>query len=74
MLHDYHQVHAAAGGHLAQPGSYWESLWPEAARTWLYRLALDRGHHDTVLDRVAVAPVLGLARLLNRADPGRLDA
>jgi NAD(P)H-quinone oxidoreductase subunit 5 len=73
MLHDFHQVHAAAGGHL-ETGGAWESLAPKWLHTWLYRLALDRGHQDTLLDKIFVEPVLGLARLLRRTDPEGQDA
>jgi NAD(P)H-quinone oxidoreductase subunit 5 len=73
MLHDYHQVHAASGGHL-EVTSFWQLLAPLPIRNWLYRLALDRGHHDTVLDRLFVAPVLGIAKLLRRATPEGQDA
>ena len=73
MLHDFHQMHAAAGGHLSTGGT-WESLAPEPLHNWFYRLALDRGHHDTVLDRLFVAPVLGLAKLLRRTDPEARNA
>lgn len=69
MLHDHHQMHDAAGGQLGNYGAYWESLLPGGFRTWLYRLALDRGHHDTLLDRLAVAPSLALGRLLGRTSP-----
>jgi NAD(P)H-quinone oxidoreductase subunit 5 len=51
LLHEYHGVHAAAGGHLGKTGAPYESLLPTAVQGWLYRLALDRGHHDTILDR-----------------------
>lgn len=81
MLHDFHQVHAAAGGHLGETGAHYEQLLPESAQGWLYRLALDRGHHDTFLDRFVVAPVIRLAARLNQfemqwvayiAGPGRV--
>ena len=48
MLHDYHTVHAAAGGHLAKTGSHFEAILPVRVQLWLYRLALDRGHHDNI--------------------------
>ncbi|MBL8167256.1 MAG: proton-conducting membrane transporter [Acidobacteria bacterium] len=66
MLHDFHRVHAAAGGHLGETGAHYEQLLPEAVQGWLYRLALDRGHHDTFLDRFIVAPVIRLATRLNQ--------
>jgi NADH-quinone oxidoreductase subunit L len=66
MLHDYHRVHAAAGGHLGTTGAHFEALLPPPAQSWLYRLALDRGHHDTFLDRFVVGPVLQVARWMQR--------
>lgn len=56
-LHDFHEIHAAAGGHLAKTGAHFERLLPAPVRLWLYRLALDRGHHDTILDRFAAGVV-----------------
>lgn len=41
MLHDHHQLHSAAGGHLAPHGPPFGSLLPAATRDWLYGLALD---------------------------------
>lgn len=66
MLHDYHRVHAAAGGHLGATGAHFEALMPQRMQSWLYRLALDRGHHDTFLDRFVVGPVLQIARWMQR--------
>jgi NADH-quinone oxidoreductase subunit L len=66
MLHDFHHVHAAAGGQLARTGEHYELLLPAPARNWLYRLALDRGHLDTVLDRLLVRPALQVAGILHR--------
>lgn len=61
MLHDYHGVHAAAGGHLQPTGSHYEAIFPARFRLWLYRLAIDRGHHDAVLDRLLVGPLVKLS-------------
>ncbi len=61
MLHDHHRLHAAAGGHLGETGAHFEMLLPASLRVWLYRLAIERGHHDTMLDRCIVAPVIRLA-------------
>lgn len=66
MLHDYHHVHAAAGGKLSPTGQHYEKLLPLTVRQWLYRLALDRGHLDTVVERFLIGPVLGLAQRLQR--------
>jgi NADH-quinone oxidoreductase subunit L len=71
MLHDYHRVHAAAGGHLAKTGAHYETLLPLGARRWLYRLALDRCHLDALIERFVAGPlVLGAQKLaaLERGD------
>ncbi len=68
MLHDHHRVHAAAGGQLGATGAHFEALLPQAMQRWLYRLALERGHHDTALDRFAVGPLVRLAGLLQRLE------
>jgi NAD(P)H-quinone oxidoreductase subunit 5 len=81
MLHDYHRVHAAAGGHLAKTGVHYEAAIPSGIRMWLYRLALDRCHLDTLLDRFVAGPFIASAEklaLLDRGDanpePGRVAA
>ena len=62
------EVHAAAGGQLEKTGKHLESMFPQAMQLWLYRLAIDRGHLDTILDRGFVEPLLALSRLLGRLD------
>ena len=62
-LHDRHELEAAIGGHPgADPWSL-GSLLPEAPRTKLYRIALDRGFEDTVISRLFVTPFLRLLEL-----------
>jgi NADH-quinone oxidoreductase subunit L len=61
MLHDHHRMHAAAGGHLAETGRLYNRLLPGPLQHWLYRLAIDRGHHDAAIDRFAMAPLLKAA-------------
>lgn len=68
MLHDYHRVHAAAGGHLAQTGTHYEVILPAWVRSWLYRAGLERGYYDAILDRI-VDPVLAFARWCERFEP-----
>ena len=63
-LHDRHELEAALGGH---PGADRWSLgaWlPEGLQVRLYRIALDRGYEQMVIDGLFVGPVL---RLLRRA-------
>jgi len=68
MLHDYHQMQSAAGGELARTGKHLEDLFPQRMQLWLYRWALDRGHLDTILDRVVIHPVVRLSELFARLD------
>ena len=67
-LHEFHQLHAAAGGELGQTGSHYEAFLPVAVRARLYRFALDRAHMDTLLDRIVVAPLVRVSTLLNRTE------
>ncbi len=70
MLHDYHRVHAAAGGHFEPTGDHYESLLPKSVQIMLYRIALGRGFYDALVDRFLIAPVVAFARLLSLAEPG----
>jgi NADH:ubiquinone oxidoreductase subunit 5 (subunit L)/multisubunit Na+/H+ antiporter MnhA subunit len=70
MLHDYHRVHAAAGGHLGRTGVHYEWLLPARARDWLYRAAIERGYYDALIERVVTSPVLRLARWCEGFEPG----
>lgn len=67
-LHEYHEVHAAAGGHLGRTGVHYEKFLPERFRLWLYRLSLDRGHHDVILDRFAAGALGAFARTMTSAE------
>ena len=71
-LHDYHRMHAAAGGELGQTDMVLAAL-PAGLRLWLYRFGLERGFYDAWLDRLVVLPVMRLARVLGHAPvgPGR---
>src|SRR5262249_9333056 len=46
MLHDFHRVHSAAGGHLNKKGEQYDLLLSFSLQRWLYRLALDRCYYD----------------------------
>jgi NAD(P)H-quinone oxidoreductase subunit 5 len=70
MLHDYHRVHAAAGGNVGSTGEHFNHILPESLRLWAYRFSLDRGFYDAFVHRLAVAPVLALSRLLGSFEPG----
>jgi NADH:ubiquinone oxidoreductase subunit 5 (subunit L)/multisubunit Na+/H+ antiporter MnhA subunit len=69
MLHDYHRVHAAAGGHFGTTGDHYNHILPESVRTWAYRFALDRGFYEAFVQRFAVMPVMALSRWLGSFEP-----
>ena len=73
MLHDYHRIHAAAGGHLGKTGKHYEGLLPEGVRNWLYNIAVERGYYDALLDRLVAGPVVRFAAWLESLElpPGR---
>ena len=57
LLHDYHTLENALGGHLPRAG---RSSGPAGERPhahWIYRLALERGYLDSLLHTYFVAPV-----------------
>lgn len=62
LLHDYHTLENAIGGHLPTAQVPW--LWIVAKRGhwWLYRLALERGYLDSFLSRYVVTPFVRLFR------------
>jgi len=68
MLHDYHQMHSAIGGHLSPAGQQFEQLLPARIQLWLYRGALDRGHLDTILDRWIIDPLMQISSYLSRQE------
>ena len=68
MLHDHHQMHAAVGGHLSETGTHLSRSIPAGVQQWLFRLAMDRGHLDTLLSRAVIEPVEALSRMLGRVD------
>lgn len=70
MLHDYHRVHAAAGGQFSKTGTHYEQTLPSHWRLWLYGFALQGNCLDAVLDRFVVQPSLRLSRALALFDPG----
>ncbi len=70
MLHDYHRVHAAAGGAIAKTGTHYEKMLPVGFRRWMYRFALDRSHLDTFIERFFAAPVVRSAKRIAALERG----
>lgn len=56
LLHDYHMLEDAVGGHLRREDGTARTRLPEGARRWLYRAGFDRGQFDAALDRFVVRP------------------
>jgi len=63
MLHEYHHIHAAAGGHLPN-GDRSIAVLPAHLRYRFYWFALDRGHLDALLDRGFVRPLVKLSEAI----------
>ncbi|MCZ7582557.1 MAG: proton-conducting transporter membrane subunit [Deltaproteobacteria bacterium] len=66
LLHDFHNVENAVGGHLAHTGVHYERALRPAVQGTLYRFALERAHLDALLDRIVVRPFLDLFRAADR--------
>lgn len=70
MLYDHHHLRAAAGGSLTPTGTHYEWLLPQRVRAWLYRVAIERGFYDAIVDRWILYPVLKMARWCEGFEPG----
>jgi NAD(P)H-quinone oxidoreductase subunit 5 len=73
-LHDRHSLENAVGGHLPSAPGRWQTLLPRRAQLALYRLALDRGRLDALVDEWLAQPVLELFRTWNLWERRCLDA
>jgi NAD(P)H-quinone oxidoreductase subunit 5 len=56
LLHDYHTLENAIGGHLHHAPSAWEARIPVPLRDWCYRFVLERGYFDSLLNEYVVYP------------------
>lgn len=68
LLHDYHTLENAIGGHLPRAGGPLGWLLPAGPRTWLYRFAMERGYLDAALTTFVVGPFVGLFRLFDHLE------
>lgn len=57
LLHDYHTLENAIGGHLHREPRFWERVIPVGVRRWCYRFLLERGYLDSFLDSYVVYPI-----------------
>lgn len=56
LLHDYHTLENAIGGHLPNEQKRWQWWVPASIRHWCYRYALERGYFDSFLNQLVVYP------------------
>jgi len=56
LLHDYHTLENAIGGHPQQRPGFWERVFPGRVRAWFYRAALERGYMDSFINEWVVYP------------------
>jgi NAD(P)H-quinone oxidoreductase subunit 5 len=68
LLHDYHLLENAVGGHLDRGGGLSERWFPDWFRRDLYRLGFQRGWLDESLDRFVIRPFVGLFRWCDRME------
>lgn len=68
LLHDYRILENAIGDRLPRGERSVESRYPDRLRTWLYRLALERGYLDTYLTDYLVRPILRVFRSCDAAE------
>lgn len=62
LLYDYGTLENALGGRLPRLAAERGGWLPETSRTWLYRLALEKGYLDSWLATLCVDPFLNLFR------------
>jgi NAD(P)H-quinone oxidoreductase subunit 5 len=68
LLHDYHLLENAVGGHLQQEEGLSQRWFPLAIRRYLYRTGLLRGQLDEALDRFVARPFVHAFRWCDRME------
>jgi NAD(P)H-quinone oxidoreductase subunit 5 len=68
LLHDYHTLENAIGGHLRHEPGLAERWLPGRSRLALYRVGFQRGQLDEALDRFVARPFLGAFRWCDRME------
>jgi NADH-quinone oxidoreductase subunit L len=68
LLHDYHMLENAVGGHLHHDEGLPERWFPEKLRRGLYRVGFHRGQLDEALDRFIVRPFVDFFRWCDRME------
>ena len=65
LLRDYRNLENAMGTRLPDQQSTWSARLPEGLRIWAYRMALERGYLDSILNTFVVNPFV---RIFQRFD------
>jgi len=63
LLHDYHLLENAIGDHLHAEPSTWERFTPPRIRVAIYRLAIERGYLDALIDEFITRPFMRIFRI-----------
>jgi NAD(P)H-quinone oxidoreductase subunit 5 len=63
LLHDYHLLENAIGDHLHTEPSAWERVIPTRLRIAIYRLSIERGYLDALIDEFMVRPFVLVFRI-----------
>ncbi len=65
LLHDYHVLENALGGHLPESQIWLWKILPQSSKRWFYLFALERGFLDELLNRIFVRPFVACFRLFD---------
>ncbi len=68
LLQDYRSLENAIGQRLPRLRALWHHLGSHDQRTWIYRLGLERGYLDSLLDDYLVAPFVAVLGWCDRAE------
>jgi|SRR5262245_3892576 len=73
LLHDYHLLESALGGHLPEAGGPLDRITSGRLRRWIYRLALERGYLDAILNAYVVGPFVRVMGWFDAAERAWTD-
>ncbi len=68
VLHDFHQLQNAVGGHPGRTGLHLERMVSSSLQRRLYLFSLERAHLDDLLERYAIAPFHRLFRFFDSVE------
>lgn len=68
LLHDYHTLENAIGSHLPKDAGLANRWVPKRIRVALYRLALERGYLDSIIDAYFIRPFNAMFRWCDRME------